>query len=276
MIPVLFSYAAWQDWDGIMLFCSGTVKDSTHITGFFDNTNHPAKLGLFPWATALFLRGDLTPTSGKMTLEIPQTRVPEMKNKGGDYGFWNLDKDAKPDFWARQPQVTFTSTKEPHVIETGTLPANPQIQWNHEAGTYVINTPKSQAVIGSITGKTFKAGRLTTNITQTTRNYGVVTLTEMPSGSLVLTALDKAENPNLVWNADRSFAPKSWAGSPVEVYGLSGSIQIAGLSGVTGKKVYALDNMGKRKGEISSTAAGGVLTFTISPTDKTIWYEIGK
>jgi hypothetical protein len=276
MVPVIFSYAAWQDWDGIMLFAYGSVKNSDKLQSFFDNTNHPGKLGLVPWATALFLRGDLTPTTAKMTLTIPQSRAGEMKNKGGDFGFWNLDTNAKPDFWLRQPSIAFTSAAEPKVTETGTIPSNLPITWDHEAGTYTINTPKSQAVIGNITGKAFTAGRLTTTIAKTPRNYGVVTLTEMPSGSLVLTALDKAENPKMQWNEARTFAPKTWANGPVEVYGLSGEIAISGVVGKKGLKVYALDNTGKRKGEVKSTQANGALKFNISPADKTMWYEIEK
>ena len=38
--------------------------------------------------------------------------------------------------------------------------------------------------------------------------------------------------------------------------------------------VYALDATGKRLAEIPATLRDGVLTFTVRPEHKTVWYEI--
>jgi hypothetical protein len=53
MVPMIFAYAAWQDWDGVFLFAYAGDDEgwnSEKIEGFFDQQSHPGKLAFVPSA----------------------------------------------------------------------------------------------------------------------------------------------------------------------------------------------------------------------------------
>jgi hypothetical protein len=433
MIPMIFSYAAAQDWDGVVLFDAGNLVGNNRVTGFFDNTNHPSKLGLFPWAAAAFLRGDIKPSPALATLSLPDSEAARLKNTTDDYYHYYLAPGMNESYyfthrnevlfvnptntnlipsgrfdgstvdWIEEklgvgsytssnesvtgqlnapmgkamhfssianggvstnvqfarPAISLESNKRytvtfkaragaarnlrvtagydlspftnygldstvalgtgwqrytlsftaPTVITshsrlsfvlgdatndvyladvtlreengtslgaptlgfTGSVAATPALTWDRTTGIYRVNSPKSQALVGRIVAANLTAGRLTSTITSATNNFGVVTLTDMPRGGMLLTALSKSENQGLGWNAGRTFATNSWSTGPTQVYGLTGTITIAGAAGRT---VYALSNTGARLATVSSTTSGSNLTFSISPAQQTMWYEI--
>ena len=437
MIPMIFSYASWQDWDGVVLFDAGSLVNQNHVTSFFDNTNHPSKMGQFPWAAAMFLRGDLKPSPAQVTLSLPDSEAAGYKNasQGNDYAHFYLAPGMSEDYyWTHRDYVSFVNATNTNKIASGrfdssttdwlqdmaagasystsiesvtgqtdapsgkavhfaginnagaatnvqfarpsldlknnkrytvtfkakasairnfrvtsgydstpftnygldstvslstgwqryslsfTTPSSgvtaghtrlsfvlgdstsdiylgdvtlkeentvsegsptlgfngaastaPPLTWDRAFNVYRINTPKSQAVIGKINGASYTAGRLTTNITAATNNFGTVTLTDMPRGGMLLTALSKSENQGLVWNTTRTFASNAWTTGPTQVYGLTGTITIAGAAG---RSVYSLSNTGQRLATISSSNSGSNLVFDIAPSQQTMWYEI--
>src|SRR5690606_3310552 len=73
-LPMLASYAAWQDWDALVLFDyndNRTRWDEAALGSFFRMHNDPAMLTMFPIAANIFLRGDLKPSPVKSVLQIP-------------------------------------------------------------------------------------------------------------------------------------------------------------------------------------------------------------
>ena len=60
-IPIIFSYAAWQDWDGVFLFNSYSAP-AGYVADSFDVSDNPAKMAFMPAAARIFLRGEVAPS----------------------------------------------------------------------------------------------------------------------------------------------------------------------------------------------------------------------
>lgn len=294
MVPLIFSYAAWQDWDGVFLFAYETAR-SEKITGFFDQQLHPGKLGFLPAAASLFLRGDLAPAPNGVLLTVPKNRVAGLKGLGSDYAFWGLAQtrylqgslknapervDAKS-FLTFRAAVRFESDPGPLALGIQNLkPETEGFVWDHEAQQVRVSSPASKALIGKLGGRASRVPGFVAEVAPSARNFAVLTLTSrdgkptQESSSLLLTALDKAENPGLQWNKERTFAADAWKQGPTQLSVPTATLHIATLA--QNLTVWALDNTGRRVKEIPATLENGTLTLAIGPEHKTLWYELVK
>jgi hypothetical protein len=109
-------------------------------------------------------------------------------------------------------------------------------------------------------------------------NFSTIALSSLDSksipesSSLLLTAVGKAENIAMGWNAERNSVGNAWGRGPTQIEGIAADIQI--LTAAQSVKVFALDTTGARVAQIPSTLRAGVLRFQIAPRWKTAWYEI--
>ena len=87
-----------------------------------------------------------------------------------------------------------------------------------------------------------------------------------------MTAVGKAENVGMGWNAARNSVGNTWGTGPTSVAGVNCDVQI--LTDAKKDGVFALDNTGARRFAIPSTLKKGTLSFSISPSQKTVWFEI--
>jgi hypothetical protein len=92
------------------------------------------------------------------------------------------------------------------------------------------------------------------------------------SSSLLLAAMNRAENSGMVWNEARNSVGKEWGTGPVQIYGLSGEVSVATTA--RNATVYALDATGARGEVVPSKLENGQLTFRLDPQRKAVWYEI--
>jgi hypothetical protein len=108
-VPMIFAYAAWQDWDGVFLFAyhgedSGWDRD--HIDGFFDQQSHPGKFAFLPAAAEMFLRGEVGPAPSELTLVVPEARVPAVVAQRTEYGFWSAAAKGRKAGPGARPRVS--------------------------------------------------------------------------------------------------------------------------------------------------------------------------
>ncbi len=279
MVPMIFAHAARQDWDGIDLFAFGEPSDK--ITSFFDSSNHPGKLGFLPAAAAMFLQGDVPPLNATMTLTLPAAQVPALAGKSSSSGFhgtsdfWGASESPVPPgaYETHRVEVAFSPTASKPTLTLSGTPAPHPVSWNPDASLFTVAGKNSQAIVGLVGGKSVTAGILSARFAPSQRNFAAMTLSITPSGSRLLTVIDKAENPGLVWNATRKSATSSWSG-PVQVWGVAASVTVAWPE--KSAQVWILDNTGKRMKKLGAKLVGGKLSFAISPADKTIWYELAR
>jgi hypothetical protein len=286
IVPLLYAYAAWQDWDGAFTFAyEGGASDK--ITGFFDVANHPAKMAFYPAAARIFLGDSVIPAAASQTLVVPEQRVPEVVARRTDYSFWSsADEASRPtlrDMLARRTAVRFVPGDAPlTVTREGESPSRPAFDWQSDGGQtnalFTLVTPSAKVLVGDPAGRSVQLDDVEVAAEPNPRNHVTLALTSMDgkptrsSRSMLLTAIDKAENQGLEWNQPRTFAAKSWEKGPTLSWGISATVSIQ--TDATDLRVWALSGTGARRAPVESTLKDGRLIVHISPVDKTLWYEI--
>jgi hypothetical protein len=286
MVPLIFSFAAWQDWDGVFLFAyHGDAKgwDRDHIDGFFDQSAHPGKLAFLPAAAEVFLRGYIAPASAEQVLIVPADSIADVVSQRTDYGFWQAARNAHvaaSDMVARRTSVRFVDGAGPVQVERRGGGA-PSLRWSDENAAealFTAHSPYSRTAAGFLGGRSVDLDGVTVTTESTPRNFASLALVSMDgspigtSRSLTLTAVDKVENAGLEWNAERTFAKNAWAGGPTLAETPSASIELTMKA--RHALVYALDSTGRRTQQVPATLEGGRLSFRIGPEYRALWYEI--
>ncbi len=289
-VPMIFSFAAWQDWDGVFLFDyhgDDTGWDRDRIAGFFDHAAHPGKHAFFPAAAQMFLRGCVAPAPEVQTLLVPEGRVAELTAERAGQ-FWERAAESgetvsRRDLVARRSAVRFVPGDGPVALERTREPAEPEteLRWQAQdptAALYTVDSPCAKAVVGFLGGRSVALEGLTVAMEPTERGFVSLTLTSMDgrpaaeSESLLLTVVDKVENPGLEWNEERTFARNSWAQGPTMAYGVPVTITLE--TRLSAAEVWALDAAGARRERVASELSEGRLRFRAGPEHQTLWFEI--
>jgi hypothetical protein len=281
MIPMLFAYAAWQDWDGVFLF-DYEPGGRNEIQGYFDVGMHPAKWAFLPYAANLFLRGDLGSAVDQMLLTVPSGQVAALKAAGTDYSFWGTAGQpvGARDFVTHRASVRFDdAATKPELLRRSErrMPLG-RLSWDHEASVFIVDAPAAKSVVGLASGKTTTLTNLSLTLRATARNFAAIALTAKDgkpidrSGSLLLTAVDTVNNRGLDWNAERTFAQNAWKSGPTIATVPSGTVTLT--TAARSATVWALDGNGRRRRTLPSRLQNGSLSFEIGPSWQTLWYEI--
>lgn len=278
MFPMIASFAALQDWDGLFQFdWGGTDSDARRITGYFALQQHPAKLAFLPAAALMFRRGDVEAARGTARLTIPAAQAEEL----------TADNVSMSEAWEKAGLATgemLTHRLELRFAPGGKLEAEVSKQagstvaWDAEAGLYTVNAPAAKAVVGRCTGRTTKLDGAEFDVKANPHNFAVLTLNAADgqplarSGRLLLVAAGNVENSGMGWNADHTSVGTQWGRAPTLCEGIAARITLS--TGAKSAKVHALDGAGARAGEVPESLSGGRLSFDIGPRFKTLWYEI--
>lgn len=103
----------------------------------------------------------------------------------------------------------------------------------------------------------------------------MVSLDKLPvnqSNSLLLTALNRAENTGMNWNAERTSVGDQWGEGPTQIEVPRASITLQ--TSDKAARVFRLAPNGERGAIASSSLKEGILSFDIGPDDKTLWWQI--
>lgn len=298
-LPMIASFAALQDWDGIVLFDYNSDRKNMHTTSidwFFLTSANPAKMAFFPAAAMLFLRNDMPLANGELRLRIPDTTVTAlMAKQGRDIDFaWRAAGFQRRDAITKRLSISFGEGKKPLPAPDPNTPApkpdsdiintsssKGPIDWqvtNVEMPVYTADSPYSKVMVGQMSGRTVELPGWMVEVSTSTNNFASMMLTALDGKPMektrliLLTVIDKAENSGMIWNQSRTSVGDQWGTGPVQVDGVAALITIHTVR--TAPVVYALAPTGKRLGKIESKLHASTLTFNISPVDHTVWYEI--
>lgn len=286
-MPMLAGFAAWQDWDGIMLFAyqhdRKHVKDEK-FTGWFNIANDPAKMAYFPAAAALFLGGQLPPAQPRLTLTIPQDSTPQLLAKGGG-SFWKVWHERKVSNNESLKRLTgvrvVDGAGDTQSVSEPVPPAAQPFLWRAERPTdavFKVSAPNARFLVG------FPSDAWTQNegfsIRPAKTQTGMVSAAlhstdDKPireAASVVLTLGTRFENVNMGWNEARTSVSNRWGEAPVHAEGVTAEIEIE----TAAKKVtvHALDGTGARKKVVPSELKDGKVAFKAAPEHQTVWYEV--
>ena len=278
MFPMIASFAALQDWDGLFQFdWGGTDPDARRITGYFSLQQHPAKLAFLPAAALMFRRGEVEAARATARLVIPVARVEELA----------AEDVSMPEAW-QQAGVT-TRDMLTHRLELCFTPngkleaklakaADSPIAWDADTMVYTVDAPAAKAVVGRCTGRTTRLDGAEFDVKPNPRNFAVLTLSAVdgrPVGQsrrLLLAAVGDVENSGMGWNADHTSVGTRWGNAPTICEGVAARVSLD--TEAKSARVYALDGNGTRSGGVPASLTGGKLSFEIGPRFQTLWYEV--
>jgi len=188
-VPMLASFAAHQDWDGIFLFCyrnNAEEWERDYIRGYFAIDSNPSKIMMLPAGAMLFRRGDVSPANEQISLILPEEKIPDeiLKYSNNILGSWEEAGTPPVTSIAKRLAVKLEKgrgkvrTHKPFQEITGLIdimafifsPVLPQaepaglyrsdtgqIVWdvrNQDTATYIVDTARSKVAVGFIAGRT--------------------------------------------------------------------------------------------------------------------------
>lgn len=312
-LPLIGTYAAFQDWDGIAgwsYFSSWqgrfpTADDwarSALRPEWFSMDSDPVKM-LSAWlAAVVFRRGDVAPSV--QTTAIPLTADLE-REVARTRGLWRLHESVGAESTVRPfrqrvglrigppaPQGERLPTAEQGAIVTDTA----QVTWDtRRAGRGVVtaNTPRTRMVIGFGGGMEFTLSDVTIRPGPTAQQgFGVWAVTAMDgtmpiarARRLIIVALGYAQNTGMRW---RIYPNQALPGLPPEGSSITVGREWGGppvmVEGVPARvslppsagqvQAWALDERGQRKRPLEVRLEGGRPVVEIGPAYKTLWYEV--
>jgi hypothetical protein len=252
-IPILASYAALQDWDGVFFYTFETKIDSQWrgmIGDHFDMTEHPTKMAQMPVGAMIFLRGDVARARETVTRSYSRDQVLEMMR---------MPMSAMPSFTpgypARLPLVHETRIKCLDCPATAaeappaTMPITSdtgQLKWSVDDGkdgVVTIDTARTQAMVGFVRQTHARTTNLAADISTP---FAVITLSSLDgrpidhSDDMLLTTTARVKNTGMEWNARRSVT-SVWGAAPTLIEPVRGWLQFHDLAGVVGITATPLD-----------------------------------
>ena len=298
-LPTIFAYAGAQDWDGVFLFdyhSEGGDWDSNKIRGFFDIDSDPNKMVFASAMARAFRSGALSPAPAKTTLVVPRGSLLALAAQIPSGEEWRFDENV-PDVW----RASGLSTAEvlgsrlalrlvdgggaPRLERSGLLPrvGSAAFDWKFFGthGRLAVNSSSVKALVGRVAGRnsaSWPIGALSVGTPRSSNGWMSLVAVARDgkpleaSGSILLCALNRAENQNAQWNAERTSVGDGWGDGPTLMETPSATLQLR--TRAQPAKVWKLDATGKRAGVLPSTLSDGQLSFSIAPSDATPFYEI--
>lgn len=284
-MPGLASFAAFQDWDALVLYTHGGYGARGAQFGQLDRMQFsleasvdPALWGFMPSA-ALMFRGALVPSAPSVqTLGMPAP-FPAARVAAG------LTIDKAWQALGADPLAPFRYRVEIGLGKAGALPspAAPagalRVQTaDPQTARYVADAPAAKSVFGFVGGQTIALSGATFTFGHLTNRFAALTLTAMDNKPLaqsaraLLTLVTHTQNTGQMWNVPRTQLTYAGDGPPL-VDGASAAISLAADGPRT---VYALDGFGERQAAVPCVYKNGQVTFAVTPAQKTIWYAITK
>ncbi len=292
-VPTILSYAALQDWDGVFLFDWNGDRDNWNpgkIRGFFDMDSDPNKTVFLPIMARAFLSGALPVARSRTTLSVSQSELLPLAAQSQN-GFW----DNIPAVWKESgldvPEAlnsrlslrvlpTRVPLKLARSSATPAQDANPNFNWKFSGakGRLIVDSPTVKALVGRVAGQVWPLGALSVENPSSSNGWLSLVVAARDgkpigsSNSLLVAALNRAENQNMGWNADRTSVGDKWGDGPTTLETPSATLDLQ--TSASNAVVWKLDATGERTVRMPLTLAKGRLRFQISPDDETPWYEV--
>jgi len=261
MIPILASYAAFQDWDGIYFYTfePKAEKDwEPFVADEFDITLDPVKMSQMAAGALLFLRADVSPARETFARTYSRAqvneamRLPEAERPYFTPGFplsLPLHHGSRIKALDAEPTAKLPAEVEPPFIsDTG------ELGWHlkdGKQGAVAIDTPRSQGLVGFLRDHP----RTTKHLKPELKNdFAVLTLSSLTdepiqrSTQLLLTACSRWQNTGSKWNERRTLW-ETWGGGPTLIEPVTGWLELRELDGAVAMKVMPLDGAAKPIGE---------------------------
>jgi hypothetical protein len=283
-VPMIASFAAAQDWDGVWLFdYSGSTNawSRENLSGFFDIDTNPAKWGFMRAGAAIFQNRNTSPTIPS-SMHVPMGRPDELPARLArlhlQYGLDMLRmlSDISKGWVTRQSMQgciyvpSYTSDTD---AVSGTSWNAPKIAWSTDAqgrGLYRVIAHFVQVYTGHVSRF---AGETDGQVRMESPEFVALTMTPLDSDNTILvTACGRCENTDMQFSADRRTVGRNWGKAPVRIEAVRGSLIVP-----KGRwTCHALAPDGSPGREVPITYADDQGTLVLSPEYATMWYLLER
>ena len=288
-LPELATFAAFQDWDAIYLFdygAYGTGVQNDRINNYFGIGSDPAKTAFLPAAAMIFRGMWQGKQDGSVTMVVSPWRVFAGGNAASVWEKPRIFQDSMALAIALENHrkgvgVVASQNNSPTLI--GDIDSQyenkPQVVTMPNGPQYHVSASSFCCIVGYVGGQTVRLGDNTLTFPAFGNNFASITLTAMDqkptlqSERLLLTLAGKVENQDMKWNADRTSVGDQWGHGPTVAEGIPATVTLR-TDGP--RSVWALDGTGRHTQKVPATYASGVLTFTVGPQYRTLWYGVEK
>ena len=288
--PMFAAMACHQDWSALYHYTFAHSRGdyrAEHLFNHFNAAGHPAKLGLMPFAAAVFRMGLVPPGKSTLTLRAGDDALFDLTARlnGALWGSWRelwKTEDTSPN-GSSLPGVSaliyrtalaFGGKGLETKIVPDVMPA--PWQWDTKSGLFTLNVPAARVWCGVVSGQTIPAGDASCRFAElpTPAPHATVTIVALDGKPLaeskraLVTALRRAENADVKWNAARDSVDDNWGHGPAGVVGLRAILTLPGAAW----NVVPLDASGAPKGSVRRLSG----PLEITPADATIWYLLER
>ncbi|MBE0534636.1 MAG: carbohydrate binding domain-containing protein [Phycisphaerae bacterium] len=281
-VPMIASFAAAQDWDGVWLYTysHGTDDwDRDRSNSFFDVDSNPAKWGFMPAAAAIFRMGGV-PALNHLTAaglvdgaDVADSLV-ALHNRYDRNMFGVLTGKAELEW--KDLLTTQVASRLSSRSMKGIVSAGPpvRLRWDVDAdknGMYAVIAGGAEVFTGH-------AGRFgdasSGRIVVDAPDFAAVTMTALDavalnrSKKILVTACGRCENTGMQFSEDRRTVGRNWGSGPVRIEAVSARIAVP--AGRWTCRALAPD--GTPQADVPVNNATIPATIQLSPHYKTMWY----
>ncbi len=294
---LLAAYASLQDWDAVYGYTFGhhwTERELSGdaVTGYFDLCNEIGKLAQMPTASLIFQRGDVRPAKKLVSVAYDEHQCYDsLKLPRWERTRFHLDGELSPllPLVHRFRIERFDASRTTRAADLGFTPPEGRIAsdtgellWEateKRAGRLTINTPRAQAAIGWVGGRTLKTDDAEFQLKTPFCAVSLVALDGQPlarSKKILLVAAARYANTGMEWNAERTSVGDKWGGPPLLIEAVEGEIVLRRAAGTAALQAVPLDGCGRprteRPAEPAKRDAG--IVVPLHANDATVWYVL--
>lgn len=282
---LLAAYAALQDWDGLFLFayCHRTNDwDTQRLTSFFDIDQDPGKLVTLPAAVSMFRGEYISAAAKKVTFPVTSDgAIDECLLAGPWWGMETfgmgkmlpLESEVQLDLSGRAAVPGISSEK----LDPVTISDTGELAWDTEKRRVLVNSPRTRAYIGRITGGAVQLGDISVEPGGNRQDWAAITVTDMGWNTggreLLITATGYIQNTGMQWkSSSEESVGRDWGVAPTLLEGIPAAITLPASASKV--EAWTLDGRGQRKTPVGVSRMGRGTLIEIGPRYETLWYEV--
>jgi hypothetical protein len=286
-IPILASYAALQDWDGLFWYTFEPKSDPAwkpYVGDPFDISLDPVKMPELAAGALAFLRADIEKAHDVAERSYTEKQVfDSMLIPSTDRPYYT------PGFPLDLPlehEVRISSFDGPAThpfpeapVSDPILSDTRQLAWYHlskKTGLVTVDAPRTQALIGFLNSNEKSVTNLAAQVENTFCTIQLSSLDQNPidrASKLLLVAGGRVENTGQVWNTSGTDVT-NWGGSPTLIEQVKGSVTLGHLVSARAVHLQPIDGAGQPLGpSIDGLKADDGWKIQLGDP-VTTWYEI--
>ena len=286
-VPMIASFAAAQDWDGVWLYTYSHSSDQWYrenLNSYFDIDTNPAKWGFMRAGAAIFRDSNISPLNGFIIHPLPDSAdvLPSLARLHLKYDSNLLGALASHTDLTKDQMLTaqFAAGVVAGPAHRDVMGPGARLKWSVESGKGFYSAQGLCAAVYSGHARRFEKAT-DGQISITVPNFAAVAITALDgrgevslenSKKILVTACGRCENVGMKFSEDRRTVGREWGGPPVQIEAVEARVVLP-----KGRWIcQALGPDGLPTLEVPVSYQSGQSVLNISARYKTMWYLVTR